>query len=68
MTHLRWLTFKDKDVDDYRMAHNYFNQYKTKASVLLKVPAKMIELFYTFDKVQTVCKELLGFIDEVDME
>ena len=68
MTHLRWLTFKDKDVDDYRMAHNYFNQYKTKASALLKVPAKMIEMFYTFDKVQTVCKELVGFIDEVDME
>ena len=68
MTHLRWLTFKDKDVDDYRMAHNYFNQYKTKASALLKVPAKMIEMFYTFDKVQTVCRELVGFIDEVDME
>ena len=28
----------------------------------------MIEMFYTFDKVQTVCKELVGFIDEVDME
>ena len=34
----------------------------------ITLPAKMIEMFYTFDKVQTVCKELVGFIDEVDME